>query len=85
MGSKRGYLLMTGALVIISIGTGFAMQQQQDRKPQLQSALQSLEAAQLQLAKAETDDPSGQHGHTSALIDQAIRQIKAELSARKTR
>ena len=50
--SKRRYLLLTAALLLLSIGTGFAMQQRQHRP--VQAALQALQTANFQLGRDST-------------------------------
>jgi hypothetical protein len=79
MGSKRGYAFLTMVLIVASIGTGFAMQQ--ERKPHLRGALQSLETARMQVEQ-EPSDRGGHREKALALIEQAIREVKAEIPAR---
>jgi hypothetical protein len=79
LGSKRGYAFLTMVSIVASIGTGFAMQQ--ERKPHLRATLQSLETARMQMEQ-EPSDQSGRREKALALIEQAIREVKAEVPAR---
>ncbi|HEY9686574.1 MAG TPA: hypothetical protein V6C52_06325 [Coleofasciculaceae cyanobacterium] len=79
MGSKRGYAFLTMVLIVASIGTGFAMQQ--ESRPHLRAALQSLETARMQMGREQADQ-NGCQGKALALIEQAIREVKAEVPVR---
>lgn len=76
MGSKRGYLFLTMACIIASVGTGFVMKE--EKEANIKAALQSLETARLQLSR----QADGQSGSALSLIDQAIREIKVTKPSR---
>jgi hypothetical protein len=74
--SGRTTVFLAGLLMIVSLGTGFAMQEKQ---PHLQACKQALETAKLQLTKSEL-------GHTSRslqLVNQALAEVQAELNAKQ--
>jgi surface antigen len=81
--SKRVYLFLTGGLLLLSVGTGFAMQ---DRHSYSRAALRALETANLQLGKADTTHPKDSHqSRALELIRQAILEMEAELSAENSK
>jgi hypothetical protein len=72
MMSKNVYLLLTGALLLLSIGTGFAMQQ---RQLPGQAAMQALETANFQLGR--DTQLTAIHRHKAiALVRQAMREME---------
>lgn len=71
--SKRVYLLLTAGLILLSIGTGFATQ---ERKSHQQSALQSLQAASLQLDRVKHKNPA--QLRTQTLVHEAIQALESE-------
>jgi hypothetical protein len=81
MTSKRVCLFLTGGLLLMSIGAGFAMQ---DRHSYSWATVQALETASMQLHKADPHQ-SPHKAKALALIHQAIAEMKAELAAEKPR
>ncbi len=75
MTSKRVYLFLTAALLLISFGTGFAWQ---DNKYEARAALNSLQTAKLQLAKS---TPSPEREQAELLVDQAIQRLSQEIAS----
>lgn len=75
--SKRVYLFLTGGLLLLSIGTGFAMQ---DKHTHSLAAIQALETASLQLHKA-GHHQSPHQAKAMELIRQAIAEMKAGLAS----
>ena len=73
--SKRRYLLLTAALLLLSIGTGFAMQQRQHRP--VQAALQALQTANFQLGRDSTL-ADGHRQKAIVLIRQAMQELGSE-------
>lgn len=71
--SKRVYLLLTAGLILLSIGTGFATQ---ERKSHQQSALQSLQAANLRLDKMK--HKTSAQLRSQALVREAIQVLESE-------
>lgn len=78
--SKRVYLFLTGGLLLLSVGTGFAMK---DRHSYSWAALQALETANMQLSKANHLNRSSHQARALVLIQQAISEMKAGLTAEK--
>ena len=76
--SKRVYLFLTGGLLLLSVGTGFAMQ---DRHSYTWAALQALETANLQLSKASSPNSPVHQTRALELIREAISEMKAGFSA----
>ena len=72
MMSKRLYLLLTGALLLLSIGTGFAMQQ---RQLPGHAAMQALETASFQLGR-DTQLSVTHRQKALELVHQAMREMK---------
>lgn len=75
--SKRIYLFLTGALLLLGVSTGFAMQNQQSYN---WTALKALETANSRLSKANPDQ-TGHQAKALELVRQAIHEMKAGLSA----
>ena len=73
--SKRVYLFLTVSLVLLSIGTGFAMQH---RKTNLQLAIQSLQRAQAALDKETVAKDSPRWQKSRALVDEALQTLQNE-------
>ncbi len=73
--SKRVYLFLTGGLLLLSVGTGFAMQRQ--HQPD-RIAMQALETARLQLHKASQASQTAHQSRALKLIRQAIQEMKAD-------
>ena len=70
--SKKVYLLVTAALLLLSIGTGFAMQQRQQPG---RAAMQALETASFQLGR-DTQMASVHRDKAMALVQQAIHEME---------
>jgi hypothetical protein len=79
MTSKRVYLFLTGGLLLLSIGTGFAMQ---DRHSSRWAAVQALETASLQLHRL-GHSSSPHQAKAMELIHQAIAEMKADLATER--
>jgi hypothetical protein len=79
MMSKRVYLFLTGGLLLLSIGTGFAMQ---DKHTRSLAAIQALETASMQLHK-DGSHQSPHHAKALELIRQAISEMKAGLTTER--
>lgn len=73
---KRGYLFLTAAFLLVSFGTGFAMQ---ERGQYNQAALGALQTASLQLSKGDY----GPDQQTRLLVDEAIRRLKHRTTYKK--
>lgn len=71
--SKQLYLLLTGGLLLLSVGTGFAMQQHQlpDR-----AAFQALETANFQLGRS-THLASAHRQKAIDLVRQAMQEMES--------
>lgn len=70
--SKRLYLLLTCSLILLSVGTGFAMQQ---RQQPARAALQALETAKIQLSRDK--QLTNIHRHRAmALVSQAMLEMQ---------
>ncbi|MCE3236827.1 MAG: hypothetical protein K0Q50_3019 [Vampirovibrio sp.] len=76
--SKRVYLFLTGGLLLLSIGTGYAMKLQQS--PTL-VALQALEIANLQLHRAGHEIQNRHQSKAIELVRQAIQEMEAGLAS----
>lgn len=74
--SKRVYLFLTGGLLLLSIGTGYAMKNQQS--PTL-VALRALEIASLQIHRADSEVQNRHHAKAIELVRQAIMEMQAGL------
>lgn len=77
---RKVSLLLTGGLILLSIGigTGFAMKQ---RKMPDRVVLQTLEAASMQLDKA-GHRPNSHQSKAMTLVQEAITEMKASLDDR---
>jgi len=73
--SKRRYLLLTAALLLLSVGTGFAMQQRHQRP--VQAALQALQTANFQLGR-DSNLADGHRQRAIALVRQAMQELGSE-------
>jgi len=72
MMSKKLYLLLTGALLMISVGTGFALQSRQQSEC---VALRALEMASFHLER-DTKLADTQRHKVLALVQQAMREVQ---------
>lgn len=79
--SKRVYLFLTGGLLLLSIGTGYAMKLQQS--PTL-VALQALEIANLQLHRAGYQAQNQHQSRAIELVRQAIQEMEAGLASEQS-
>ena len=70
--SKRLYLLLTGSLILLSVGTGFAMQQRQS--PGV-IAVQALERADFQLGRDSHISPAKRH-RAQELVRMAMKELE---------
>jgi hypothetical protein len=72
--SKQVYLLLTAGLLLLSVGTGFAMQEHKSHKL---AAIQSLQTASLQLNQISSQSPH--QTKAAAMVDEAIRLLKRDM------
>ena len=72
--TKQRYLLLTAGLLLLSVGTGYTMQQRQ--LPE-KMALQALETATIQLGR--DTQLADAHRHKALdLVQQAMRELESE-------
>jgi hypothetical protein len=76
-GSKRMWMFSTAVMLMLSVGSGFAMYQK--KHPHMQAALQSLQTAKNQLQMAEADK-GGHRNKAIAEIEDAISHVKAGIN-----
>lgn len=73
--SRRVYLLLTTGLLLLSVGTGFAMQTHQSHR---EAAVRALQAAKFQLDKIPSKSP--EQAQAMIQISQVIQSLQGDMN-----